>query len=309
MYQDANTFNETLTIFAQGFMAQRADSLIDCIAPYVSTGTASGDYKLFDKNDPFQIYDDTVIPEDGESQTVHFNASTDKYDCEPHGLKIPIRDWERKQAGEKGFALMRNGKLNTLLSTQLVNREYKGWAKIRAAVTAASGKGAWSGTAGADKDPVDELDALIEKINNDTGSMPEYMAWGLSAWRVFKNHPKVLSRLSGIKASATVDDVRGMLLNPNMDIRIGSMPVNTAKLGKAAVKKGILGADVFIFHKSESPTTEDMSAVKTFTIDAPGVAEVHTLRDDLNHREFDEVLWSEDLRITAPIAIQRISVA
>ena len=28
MYQDANTFNETLTIFAQGFMAQRADSLI-----------------------------------------------------------------------------------------------------------------------------------------------------------------------------------------------------------------------------------------------------------------------------------------
>lgn len=37
MYQDANTFNETLTIFAQGFMAQRADSLIDFIAPYVST--------------------------------------------------------------------------------------------------------------------------------------------------------------------------------------------------------------------------------------------------------------------------------
>lgn len=136
MYQDANTFNETLTIFAQGFMAQRADSLIDFIAPYVSTGTASGDYKLFDKNDPFQIYDDTVIPEDGASQTVHFNASTGKYDCEPHGLKIPIRDWERKQAGEKGFAVMRNGKLNTLLSTQLVNREYKGWAKIRAAVTA-----------------------------------------------------------------------------------------------------------------------------------------------------------------------------
>ena len=101
MYQDANTFNETLTIFAQGFMAQRADSLIDFIAPYVSTGTASGDYKLFDKNDPFQIYDDTVIPEDGASQTVHFNASTGKYDCEPHGLKIPIRDWERKQAGEK----------------------------------------------------------------------------------------------------------------------------------------------------------------------------------------------------------------
>mgnify|MGYP000502160147 FL=1 len=152
-----------------------------------------------------------MIPEDGESQTVHFNASTDKYDCEPHGLKIPIRDWERKQAGEKGFALMRNGKLNTLLSTQLVNREYKGWAKIRAAVTAASGKGAWSGTAGADKDPVDELDALIEKINNDTGSMPEYMAWGLSAWRVFKNHPKVLSRLSGIKASATVDDVLSLI--------------------------------------------------------------------------------------------------
>lgn len=52
-----------------------------------------------------------------------------------------------------------------------------------------------------------------------------------------------------------------------------------------------------------------MSAVKTFTIDAPGVAEVHTLRDDLNHREFDEVLWSEDLRITAPIAIKRVSVS
>lgn len=309
MYQDANTFNETLTIFAQGFMAQRADSLIDFIAPYVSTGTASGEFKLFDQNDPFQVYDDTVIPEDGGSQTVHFNASTDKFDCEPHGLKIPIRDWERKQAGEKGFAIMRNGKLNTLLSTQLVNREYQGWAKIRAAVEAEGGTGIWAGSAGEANDPVDELDALIEKINNKTGRMPGYMAIGLSAWRVFKNHPKVLARLTGIKSGVTVDDVRGMLLNPNMDIRIGSMPVNTAKLGKKAVKTGILGADVFVFHKSESPTTEDMSAVKTFTIDAPGVAEVHTLRDELNHREFDEVLWSEDLRITAPIAIGRITVS
>lgn len=309
MYQDSNTFNETLTIFAQGFMAQRADSLIDFIAPYVSTGTSSGDYKLFDQNDPFQIYDDTVIPEDGESQTVHFNASSDKYDCEPHGLKIPIRDWERKQAGEKGFAVMRNGKLNTLLSTQLVNREYKGWSKIRAAVKAEAGTGAWAGVAGEGKDPIDELDNLIEQINNNTGTMPGYIAIGLSAWRILKNHPKVLARMTGIKPCATVEDIRGMLLNPNMDIRIGSMPINTAKLGRASAKKGILGADLFVFHKSESPTTDDMSAVKTFTIDAPGVAEVHTLRDDLNHREFDEVLWSEDLKITGPIAIKRISVA
>lgn len=309
MYQDANTFNETLTIFAQGFMAQRADSLIDFIAPFVSTGIASSDYKLFDKNDPFQVYDDTVIPEDGESQTVHFNASSEKYNCEPHGLKIPIRDWDRKKAGEKGSLIMRNGKLNTLLSTQLVNREYQGWAKIRAAVAAESGKGIWKGTAGADKDPIDELDDLIEQINNNTGSMPGYMAIGLSAWRVLKNHPKVLARMTGIKPSATVEDIRGVLLNPNMEIRVGSMPINTAKLGKAAVKKGILGADVFVFHKSESPTTEDMSAVKTFTIDTPGVAEVHTMRDDLNHREFDEVLWSEDLKVTAPIALKRISVS
>lgn len=307
MMQDASTFNEPLTILAQGFMAQRKDTLIDFVAPFVPTGTADGDYKYFDQDDPFQLYD-TAIPEEGTSKTVHFNATTKQFNCNPHGLKIPLTDWERKKAGAKGYEILRQGKLNTLLSTQLVNREHAGWAKIFAAVAAESGKGAWTGSAGASKDPIDEMDELIEKINNATGSMPTAIVLGLTAWRILKNHPRIRTIVSGIEKRVALEDIRGALLNPEIDIRVGSMPYKPSKLGKGAAKKGIIGSDILIFHRSDSPSTDDMSAFKTFSIDGGASPEVHTLEDTINHKTYDEVMWSEDLRVTAPIAVSRITV-
>lgn len=306
MNTNASTFNETLTVFAQGFMAQKENSIIDWVAPWVSVGVASGDYKLFDQNDPFGLYD-TQLTEGSESQSVHFNASTETFNCRPNGLKISISDWERKQAGEKGAEVMRMGKLNTLLSTQLVNRERAGWAKIFAAVPAKAGKGIW--VSAQTEDPIETLDACIEDINNATGSMPNAIALGLASWKALKNHPKVIARLQGIAASATLESVAGMLLNPGIEIRVGSMPYNEAKLGKKASKKGIIDANVLIFHRSDAPTTDDMSAFKTFTLDAPGVAEVQTHDDRMKHCTWDEVLWSEDVKVCAPIAVTRLSIS
>lgn len=299
--------NETLSVFAQGFFAMRETSLIDFVAPFVATGIAQGDYNLFDQADPFNIYN-TVVADEGESPTVHFNCSKGKFDCDFNGLKIPITYKERARAGD-GFEIYRQGKLQTLLSTQLVNRERAGWAKIAAAITAASSKGTWKGTTGASADPIDEIDDLIETINNKTGSMPNAIAIGLPAWRVLKNHPKVLSRLSGLKSHATEEDIRGMLLNPNIEIRIGSMPYNSAKLGKTKSASSIIGSDLYIFHRSANPTTDDMSAFKTFSVDGTGLGNVMTHDVALRHTMYDEVMWSEDLVVTAPIAVARISVA
>lgn len=307
MYQDAATYNETLTILAQGFRAQAKDSLIDFIAPIVPTGVAQGDYMYFDEDAPFQVYD-ADLAEEGESKTIHFNATKKQFNCEPKGLKIPITYYQRQQAG-KNFDTFRTGKLNTLLSTQAVTREYKGWQKIRAAVKAETGFGAWMGEAGAAKDPIDEIDEMIERINDSTGAMPNSMAIGFKMWRILKNHPRVLGRMSGIDKKVGIDELRDMLAFSEIDIRVGSMPANTTKLGKKAVRKGILGADLFLFHSSASPSTDDMSACKTFAVDASGVTEVHTHDIAIKHALYDEVLYTEDLRITAPIAIRRITAS
>lgn len=305
--EDASTVNETLTIYAQGFMAQRESTLLDFMAPVVPTGVTKGDYKKFDADAPFQEYD-TEIPAGSEAPTVAWNAKDEPYRCKPNGLKVPSLDEDEKAAPPAAREIIREGKLATLLSAQLVNREVKGWRKLTSSITAESGKGTWVGVAGQSADVVDEIDELIERINNQTGMMPGYLALGLSAWRVIKHHPSVLSAFNGISSHVTPEAFAAMLLNPNIQIKIGSMPYNTAKRGLDAVKKGIVGSDLFVFNKSANPTVNDMSACKTFSVDGNLITAVHTIRDDLKHVEFDEVRWSEDVQVTAPISIARITV-
>ncbi|MBO7309050.1 MAG: hypothetical protein J6V38_05400, partial [Kiritimatiellae bacterium] len=159
-------------------------------------------------------------------------------------------------------------------------------------------------------DPIDLIDAEIEAIANATGLLPNRMVIGLGAWRKIKNHAEVLKRQSGTSNKAvSLEELAGMLLNPMIDIRVGVMAYDTAKMGKAANKQNVVGSEIFIFHGNDNPTQYDPGFAKTFSIGANSVEDVRMYREEKVRSDILAVDWSEDVKVISTLCAKRIQVA
>jgi len=302
----ASTVNQTLTNYAQGFSQDSASALADFIAPRVSTGTASGQYKEFSDKNAFQVYE-TSRAIGGARKRIEFDASDKYFNCRPHGLEISIDDHERELAGEGDQLGLEEAKVRTLVSAGVNSHEAGVFAKVKAAKAATGGVGVWSDPT---KDPIAEMDAQIQAIAVATGVMPNRMVIGLGAWQVLRNHAKVIARQPGaVLIGTTTAQVSAMLLNPNIEIRVGLLSKDTVKFGKAKNAVEIVGAEVFIFIGSDNPTPYDPSFAKTFETKSGGVDSVKEYRAESNVSDILAVDWSEDVQVVAPVAGRRITLS
>jgi hypothetical protein len=304
----ASIVNQTLTNYARGVAIDKTSKLASFLAPSVPTGAASGQYKSFSDKNAFAVYN-TARAVGGSRTRVEFDATDAYYNCKPNGLEIAIDDHERDQAGtnDKGGLQLERAKINTLISAQVISHELAVFTRLRAAVSATGGIGVWSNAA---NDPVAEIDSLIEAISNSIAKMPNRMVIGLGAWRVLKNHPKVLTRQPGNEnIGVKLEQLSAMLLNPAMEIRIGVLPYDTTKPGKAASNANITGNEVWVFYGEENPSVYDASFAKTFRTDRSGVDTVKEYREEGASSDVYAVDWTEDVIVTAPIAGRRITLS
>ena len=178
---------------------------------------------------------------------------------------------------------------------------------IKGAVSAEDGKGVWSSSSA---DPIAEIDEVIHDIAVATGMMPNRMVLGLGAWKVLKNHPGVLARRPGAeKATIDLGFFSSQLLNPQMEIKVGLLSMDQAKLGKAKSAVNVVGAEVFVFIGSANPTRYDPSFAKTFSIGGTSVEDVYTYRDDKCRSDILAVDWSEDVQVISATCAKRITLS
>lgn len=305
MPASAATINTTLTNYAQGFSQDRTSSLASFIAPVVSTGVAHSQFKRFSDKNAFQEYaTDRALG--GERTRVEFGADDPFFNCTPQGLEILIDDHERAMAGNTQSNL-EQAKIRTLVDTSHVSHEAKVFAAVKAAKAATGSVGEWSNAA---KDPIDEMDAQIEAISNETGMMPNRIVIGLGAWRVLKNHPKVQARQPGADIVTLNESIlAGMLLNPSIEVRVGIMSKDSTKFGATKSATNIVGGEVFIFIGTDTPTQFDPSFAKTFSVDASLIGSVKEYRVDRNASDAYAVDWSEDIQVVASVAGRRITLS
>ena len=304
----ASIVNQTLTNYARGVAIDKTSKLASFIAPAVPTGSASGQYKAFSDKNAFAVYN-TARAVGGARTRIEFDATDAFYNCRPNGLEIAIDDHERDQSGsnDTGGLQLERAKIDTLISSQAISHELSVFAKVRASVAATGGVGVWSNAA---NDPIAELDQLIQDISDNIARMPNRMVIGLSAWRVLKNHAKVIARQPGnANIGVTLQQLSAMLLNPQMDIRIGTLPYDTTKSGKAAANANIVGGEVWLFYGEENPSVYDPSFAKTFRIDRSGVDTVKEYREENSSSDVYAVDWTEDVQITATAAGRRVTLS
>ena len=90
---------QTLTNYARGIAQDRRSSLAEFIAPTVSVGTATGQFKSFNDKNAFQSLT-TSRAIGGTARRVEFLATDSTYSCKPQALEIAIDDQERAEFGD-----------------------------------------------------------------------------------------------------------------------------------------------------------------------------------------------------------------
>lgn len=297
-----STFSETLKNYAFGVAQDVKTSLADFIAPRVPVGMGSGQFKKFNEKNAFQVYD-TARGVGGTATRMAFEAADEFFNCAPNALEVAIDDQEREKAGSADTAL-EEAKVRTLVINAALAREKKVLDLVKSGVGVAS---TWT-SSGSD-DPIDLIDGEIEAIAKATGLLPNRMVIGLGAWRKIKNHAEVLKRQSGTSnKGVSLEELAGMLLNPMIDIRVGVMAFDTAKMGKAANKQNVVGSEIFIFHGNDNPTQYDPGFAKTFSIGANSVEDVRMYREEKVRSDILAVDWSEDVKVISTLCAKRIQV-
>ena len=193
--------------------------------------------------------------------------------------------------------------MQTLVSSAVTSHE----AKVFAALTALAGA---ANIALATDDPIAKIDDHIEALARDTGRMPNRLVIGLPPWNKLRNNAKVIARFPGAASvGVTMAQFASLLLNPSIDVRVGIMSQDTAKLGLAKHTVNIVGLQLVVFHATASPTLYDPSFMKTFRLRRGGVDVVRTYRDDSARSDILAVDWSEDIRVTSPVCARKLTAS
>lgn len=294
-----------LTDYATGIAPDLASVLAKFLAPEVVVPVSIGRFKQFNTKQAFQVYNtDRAIG--GPANRIQFDATSATYNCKPQALEIGIDDAERLAAADQGNAIDQ-AKVRTLVINAAVAHEAHVLSIVKNNVTPVSGAGVWSDP---DIDPVKEINQQIEAIATATGMMPNRIAFGLGAWRVFQDHPRVIARQPGSQLiGLTTDGAAHMVLNPAIDVRIGVISTDTTKFGATKNAVNLVGAEVFVFYASDSPDIYDPSFAKTFTTRSGGVTAVRSYRDERSRSTVHAVDWSEDIQIVSTDSVRRISLS
>ena len=303
MFQHAASYNGYLTELCQAAHADEADSIGNKLFPAVGVRTAVGTYKKRDIGNAFRVYR-TALARGNSPTRIDTNATDGFYNCRPHALEVGT--WKFDADQDDGGEEERESNLQELMSTQLVTREFQAVSIFKAGVPVTSGAGIWSGEAGAAANIINELDTLAITIQAGIGRRPTHLIFGQNAWMIAKNHPSLRELIQGQTVAVSLELLRNMLIFPDINISVASMPYNPEVRGKAGRLKTIMGMDVFMFYSSDAPTRNDMSAGKDFTME-PGGPEV--LSEEKTLETVDTLYWSTDRQVTCPAAAARLEVA
>ncbi len=299
--------NTTLTNFARGLSQDLTrGSLAEFLSPTVLVAAGTGQYKKFDDAAAFEI-EDTTRALGGDPNIINLEASDATYNCKPQALEARIDQKEREDYGEGDPLGIERIKTNILVTRAALAYEARVIAGAKTLAAVGGGVGVW--ISAQTNDPVDEVDTQIADIATKTGQMPNRIAISIGVWKALRNHPKVLARFPGAAVvGVTTAQFASLLINPSIEIRVGTLGRNTAKQGASKNIANMLGNELFVFTSSPGATQFDPSFMKTFRTRTGAIDSVitYTAQNGL----YDGVItkWSEDIQVTGAACARRITV-
>jgi len=303
--------NYQLTAFAIGHMndLRQTQEVAERLCPTVNVGGSNGQYKVFDDLNSFQVYN-TARAMGGDPTRIEFAAGDAFFNCKPQALEVTVDEEERNQVGlDSAVAqqLLDQGKIKALLNSIALSSVKKRVDYVLANCAALADKGEWSNP---DVDPIEELDGVIGDLATVCGNVAGIkVTMSLKAWSILRNHPKSKQRCNGVQPMPlTIDQVKSGLSIP-VDIGVYAITYNAAQLGQAKSKKQLLVGDTLVHYSMPSPTVYDPSAFKCFSAGQNNISAVRSYMAANGLYGGHLVDWSEDIKQTSAISMQRITLS
>lgn len=299
------TVDTHLSNFARGLVQDRERTLADFLAPIVPVPTAAGDFTKFNEQQNFLAYDASRARGQNPRQ-IHWKGAKGTYSTEEYGLGTTIDPGERRKAGPGAPVLLEESKTKLLIDNTLTAHENSVMTVVKAGVSSTAKS--WSNDA---NDPIKDIRADAVTIYKNTGRYPNAIAVAYEAWNHISGNAKVRGLMPGSdNATVTAQILVAMLQIPGLtaeNVRIGSFPIDSAKMGGTSSKAEALGSELWLFHRSSSPGLDDPSFAKTFEAPDSSLTQIHRWLE--GHIEHFDTLWAVDPQVVAAASAKRYAVS
>ena len=299
MFQGTDQFNETLTQFAQGAYQNPGETvdLSKLLFPAVGVDEAEGWYEKWGIDTGFTAHDAT-LPRHNSPHRLEISKTKGYYNCTPAALEIA--NWAPSLLQKSG-PRFKERSLRTLMSAQFTTRQVEAVNAFKAGITAEdSSLGKFST---ATTDVVTAIDTLPDKVAKGTyGRRPTHLIMGRSVWNTIRNHKSVLARTTGHAFAIFEDAFLSTLSFQGVQLVVCDTYANIG--GKLTE---LLGKDIIALYNEETPSLDDLSAGKEFTL-SPAGPEVISYKERGIY-DVDMLLWSSDRQITNAGAAARLEIS
>ena len=292
---------KTLSNFANGLFNESSDENAMFIAPIVGAGIVTFSVIDYAKRAGFQTPSGARAI-GGDSKAVQSDGDRVDISLKPNGLHDFIDQHELDQAGAQGLALLRQSRTQNLVS-QASNSRFKDTITQINTVLNSPTATTWDSAA----DPISDIDTLIEEMNDTTGILPNRILMSLKAWRIFRNHPKVIERYPGTqKISPSTMEAEGFFINSDLKIKVCSTVFDT-RINVTSSKTNAVGADLYLFFAQDNAGLYDNSFAKTFRMRVNLESSVRTSQKDYGEKLM--VDWTEIVYVNNASAGVRLTIS
>jgi hypothetical protein len=297
-------FRSTLTNYAFEIAPDSVDPVAEFLSPEVVTAIYTGYYKDFGDKQAYQAPTGSRRGIGQQAQRLTFDVQDKKFNLDAFALDIPVDDQERKQAAQLDPELLERQKIKYLVrsANNIHAKAVVDLAKTQPYATAFA-----VDVTVTTQSPTKPIDQAIEDLANSVGKLPNRLLLNVATFNAIRNHQSVITRLQGVSiAGVTIDMIRSMLLNPNIEILISAFVLDTKKPGAASSKANYVGNDIYVFFAETSPSPYDMSFMKTFRMDQRGISAVYQERDWASRSDVFMLDWYEQVLITGSALCRRL---
>jgi hypothetical protein len=295
--------------YAQGAASDALSKLrvANFLAPRVPVSGVVGRFKQYTEKNRFRI-PSTLRSVGGRATELGFSAADGTFNLEAHALDFPV-DVIQEMEETDVIDLLKEG-ADMAAEVSALSHEKQVIDLAIASLGAGTGQ-TWNAAA----DPIDLLDGVILDVLKAAkfGSlMGIRLLFGATAWRNFKNHPKVTGKFTanpkGGTNPAVTHEMASSILITEPQIETTFSVYDGAAEGLAESINFVLDTNIIVFACKEAPTRRDPSFMKTFARRGQFMVPGSYLRDDgrVEVAKFD---WQVEPQITNSLAGVRLNIA
>lgn len=286
--------DQVLSNIVQGYRPN--ERIWDRVAPIVPVGKQSDFYLVHDRGDALRRQSAIRAP-GTEARRVTRAIGSDTYFALNYALKMAVTIEDQVNADPMYRQELLEGNAMHLVDLLDLDIDARVAALVTTVANVGSGAGvnsAWSASATGNSDPIGDINAAIDVVEDSTGKRPTRMAIGHQGWRSLRRHDDILNRIFGTNNGGGYPSTAQVAnLFELESIEVGGTYENTGNEAQADVLSP-LWADHAVLYRAagDSPSQRDVMAFRSFRWRAPGLANMQVER-----HPFDSKIKAQEIEV------------